>query len=160
MQKASKFLLLYAVLYFLFLYAPIFLLPIFAFNDSAIISFPLSGVTLDWFFLLWETEALHDALYNSVMIAIIAATLSTALGIFAARAATRYDFPGKKGITGFLLLPIVLPEIIVGVALLGHVVGELVHSGRRGRACRAHRFISHRINGAHVVDKFACQVDW
>ena len=52
MQKASKFLLLYAVLYFLFLYAPIFLLPIFAFNDSAIISFPLSGVTLDWFFSL------------------------------------------------------------------------------------------------------------
>ena len=116
--KASKFLLLYAVLYFLFLYAPIFLLPIFAFNDSAIISFPLSGVTLDWFLLLWETEALHDALYNSVTIALIAAALSTILGIFAARAATRYNFPGKKGITGFLLLPIVLPEIIVGVALL------------------------------------------
>ena len=77
MQKASKFLLLYAVFYFLFLYAPIFLLPIFAFNDSAIISLPLSGITFDWFFLLWETEALHDALYNSVLIASIAAILST-----------------------------------------------------------------------------------
>lgn len=118
MQKASKFLLLYAVFYFLFLYAPIFLLPIFAFNDSAIISLPLSGITFDWFLLLWETEALHDALYNSVMIASIAAILSTILGIFAARAASRYSFPGKKGITGFLLLPIVLPEIIIGVALL------------------------------------------
>ena len=118
MQKASKFLLLYAVFYFLFLYAPIFLLPIFAFNDSAIISLPLSGITFDWFFLLWETEALHDALYNSVLIASIAAILSTILGIFAARAASRYSFPGKKGITGFLLLPIVLPEIIIGVALL------------------------------------------
>ena len=69
-------------------------------------------------FLLWETEALHDALYNSVTIAIVAATLSTTLGIFAARATTRHNFPWKKGITGFLLLPIVLPEIIVGVALL------------------------------------------
>ena len=118
MQKASKFLLLYAVFYFLFLYAPIFLLPIFAFNDSAIISLPLSGITFDWFLLLWETEALHDALYNSVMIASIAAILSTILGIFAARAASRYSFRGKKGITGFLLLPIVLPEIIIGVALL------------------------------------------
>lgn len=118
MQKASKFLLLYAVFYFLFLYAPIFLLPIFAFNDSAIISLPLSGITFDWFFLLWETEALHDALYNSVLIASIAAILSTILGIFAARAASRYSFPGKKGITSFLLLPIVLPEIIIGVALL------------------------------------------
>ena len=110
MQKASKFLLLYAVLYFLFLYAPIFLLPIFAFNDSAIISFPLSGVTLDWFFLLWETEALHDALYNSVMIAIIAATLSTALGIFAARAATRYDFPGKKALPVFFCYQLCCPK--------------------------------------------------
>ena len=55
MQKASKFLLLYAVFYFLFLYAPIFLLPIFAFNDSAIISLPLSGITFDWFHLLWKT---------------------------------------------------------------------------------------------------------
>ena len=118
MQKASKFLLLYAVFYFLFLYAPIFLLPIFAFNDSAIISLPLSGITFDWFSLLWETEALHDALYNSVLIASIAASLSTILGIFAARAASRYGFPGKKGITSFLLLPIVLPEIIIGVALL------------------------------------------
>ena len=70
------------------------------------------------FLLLWETEALHDALYNSLTIAIISATLSTTLGIFAARATTRYNFPWKKGITGFLLLPIVLPEIIVGVALL------------------------------------------
>ena len=118
MQNVSRLLFFYVIVYFLFLYAPIFLLPLFAFNDSAIISFPLSGVTLDWFFLLWETEALHDALYNSVVIAIITATFSTILGIFAARAASRYDFPGKKGIVGFLLLPIVLPEIIVGVALL------------------------------------------
>ena len=101
----------------LFLYAPIFLLPIFAFNDSAIISFPLSGVTLDWFFLLWETEALHDALYNSVMIAIIAATLSTAWEPCRASGDT-LRLSWEKGITGFLLLPIVLPEIIVGVALL------------------------------------------
>ena len=94
-----------------------FLLPIFAFNDSAIISFPLSGVTLDWFFLLWETEALHDALYNSVMIAIIAATLAPLWNLCRASGDT-LRLSWKKGITGFLLLPIVLPEIIVGVALL------------------------------------------
>ena len=110
MQKASKFLLLYAVLYFLFLYAPIFLLPIFAFNDSAIISFPLSGVTLDWFFLLWETEALHDALYNSVMIAIIAATLSTALESLPHERRHATTFLGKKALPVFICYQLCCPK--------------------------------------------------
>jgi spermidine/putrescine transport system permease protein len=118
MKSASPSLFTYAVIYLIFLYAPILLLPIFAFNDSAIIALPLSGFTFDWFFLLWETEALHLALYNSLMIAIITAVISTILGIFAARASARYDFPAKRGIVGFIMVPLVLPEIIVGVALL------------------------------------------
>ena len=52
------------------------------------------------------------------MIAIITAVISTILGIFAARASARYDFPAKRGIVGFIMVPLVLPEIIVGVALL------------------------------------------
>lgn len=118
MEKSSRSLLTYALVYLTFLYAPVFLLPIFAFNDSAIISLPLSGFTFDWFLMLWSTKSLHEAFYNSMMIALISASLSTTLGIFAARATSRFEFPGKRGIVGFLMLPLVLPEIIVGVALL------------------------------------------
>ncbi len=118
MTKAPRSLLTYAIIYLVFLYAPVMLLPLFAFNDSAIIALPLSGFTFGWFGLLWETEALHEAFYNSMIIAITTAIGSTTLGIFAARAAARYEFTGKRGIMGFVMLPLVLPEIIVGVALL------------------------------------------
>ena len=118
MNRTSRGLFLYAVCYLTFLYAPILLLPIFAFNDSAVIAFPLSGGTLRWFSMLWETKALHEALSNSLIIAMSTAVLSTCLGMFAARAAARYEFRGKTGILGFIMLPMILPEIIIGVALL------------------------------------------
>ena len=117
-SKPPKSLLTYAVIYLIFLYAPVILLPLFAFNDSAIIALPLSGFTVHWFGLLWDTKALHEALYNSLLIAVVTAIGSTTLGIFAARAAARYEFPGKRGIVGFIMVPLVLPEIIVGVALI------------------------------------------
>ena len=52
----------YAVLYLIFLYAPIALLPLFAFNDSKIIAFPLSGFSTTWFAEMIEDSSLHDAL--------------------------------------------------------------------------------------------------
>ncbi|MEL6610344.1 MAG: ABC transporter permease [Pseudomonadota bacterium] len=108
----------YAIAYLIFLYAPIILLPLFAFNDSTIIAFPLSGFTTNWFVELWETEALHAAVKNSLTIAVITAILSTLLGICASRAAAKYQFPLKRPIMGLIMVPLVLPEIIVGVSLL------------------------------------------
>ena len=55
---------------------------------------------------------------NSIIIALTTAVLSTLLGIMAARASARYKFPAQKAIMGFIMLPLVLPEIIVGVSLL------------------------------------------
>ncbi|AJE46932.1 ABC transporter permease [Celeribacter indicus] len=109
---------LYAVLYLIFLYAPIFLLPLFAFNSSTVIAFPLQSFTTDWFTQLLTLREMHGALLNSLEIAVVSAVLATTLGIFAAMAATRYSFPGQKGIMGFIMLPLVLPEIIVAVSLL------------------------------------------
>lgn len=87
---------IYAYLYLLFLYAPIILLPLFAFNDGTIIAFPLNGFTTKWFDELWTIPALHQAVKNSLIIAISSAVFSTMLGIFAARAITRYDFPARR----------------------------------------------------------------
>lgn len=109
---------IYAILYLIFLYAPIVLLPIFAFNDGKIIAFPLQGFTTSWFGALTTNKALHAAVGNSLFIAFATALLSTVLGICAARAGAMAHFPMKKGITGFIMLPLVLPEIIVAVSLL------------------------------------------
>lgn len=109
---------IYAYGFLLFLYAPILLLPIFAFNDAKIISFPLTGFTTQWFVQLWFEPGLHIALKNSLFIAVSSAILATCLGIFAARASTRYRFPLKSGLMGMIMLPLVLPEIILSVAIL------------------------------------------
>lgn len=109
---------IYAILYLVFLYAPIVLLPLFAFNDAKIIAFPLTGFTTEWFAELGKTKALHEAVKNSLLIAVTTAVLSTILGLCAARAGAMANFKGKKAITGFVMLPLVLPEIIVAVSLL------------------------------------------
>jgi spermidine/putrescine transport system permease protein len=114
---------IYAYGFLLFLYAPILLLPIFAFNDGAIVAFPLAGFTTKWFEQLWVEPALHQALKNSLIIAVSASILSTCLGIFAARASTRYNFPLRGGIIGMIMLPLVLPEIILAIALLVVLLG-------------------------------------
>ena len=115
---SAKWLTVYAVLYMLFLYAPVILLPLFAFNDATVIAFPLSGYTTKWFGLLWTTDALHGAVRNSGFVALSTALISTLLGACAARSAANYSFPGQRGVMGFIMLPLVLPEIIVAVALL------------------------------------------
>ncbi|PTV94968.1 ABC-type spermidine/putrescine transport system permease subunit II [Rhodobacter aestuarii] len=114
---------LYALLYLLFLYAPILLLPVFAFNDGTVIAFPLKGFTLEWFGQMASNDTLGRALVNSLIIALSTAILSTTLGIFAARSATRYHYAGKAGVMGLIMLPLVLPEIIVAVSLLVVLLG-------------------------------------
>lgn len=109
---------IYAIAYLIFLYAPIILLPMFAFNDSKVVQFPLAGFTTQWFQQMTEDAQLGIAVKNSLIIALSSATLSTVLGVFAARASTRYAFPGKPAVLGLIMLPMVLPEMIVAMALL------------------------------------------
>ncbi len=114
---------IYALLYLLFLYAPILLLPVFAFNSGTIIAFPLKGFTTDWFAQMWADATLRRALTNSLTIAVSSSIFATCLGIFAARASTRFSFRGKGPIMGFIMLPMVLPEIIVAMSLLVVLLG-------------------------------------
>ncbi|NAZ36815.1 ABC transporter permease [Rubellimicrobium sp. CFH 75288] len=117
-MRRGRLLGIYTIVYLVFLFAPIALLPIFAFNDAAIIAFPLAGFSTRWFERLWTTPALHQALQNSLFIATVTAVLATLLGTCAARAASMARFPGKRAALGFIMLPIALPEIVIAVALL------------------------------------------
>jgi len=118
LARSSKYLKIFAFTYLIFLYAPALLLPIFSFNSSQIIAFPLTGFTFHWFETLLHQSTLHEALRNSLIVAVSSSVLATILGILASRSATRYDFTGKQISLTFILAPLVLPEIIVGVALL------------------------------------------
>lgn len=109
---------IYAFLYLVFLYVPVLFLPVFSFNDSTIIAFPLSGLTTQWYENLWANEPMQGALWNSLKVGIATSVVSTILGICGARALTRYRFPAKSGIAALIMLPLVLPEIIIAISLL------------------------------------------
>ncbi|CCV05003.1 Binding-protein-dependent transport systems inner membrane component [Mesorhizobium metallidurans STM 2683] len=115
---ANGWLSAYAFLYVVFLYLPVIFLPIFSVNTAATPKFPLSGFTLKWYEDLPRTPALLDAAWNSLVVGVSAAILSTVLGILAARSITRYRYPGRRAINGLIMAPLVLPEIIVAISLL------------------------------------------
>ena len=109
---------IYTVAYLIFLYLPIVILPIFAFNNATVVAFPLRGFTTEWFRAVWVDAELRGALMNSLIVASSTSVLATAFGVFAARASTRYSFQGKGPLMGLIMLPMVLPEMIMAMALL------------------------------------------
>ena len=114
----SKSLLLYAFAYLAFLYVPVLVLPVFSFNDSQFIAFPLSGFTTRWYGALAGDSAMQHALGNSLKVGIVTALLSTMLGLAAARAVTRYRLRGAGAALGFISLPLFIPDIVLGLSLL------------------------------------------
>ena len=117
-QRPNRPLHVYAMLYLAFLYIPVLFLPLFSFNDSIFISFPLKGFTTKWYASMISNEPLLAALVNSLKVGAATAVLATILGIFGAKAITRYRLPGQKPVVFVIMLPLVIPGIILGVALL------------------------------------------
>jgi spermidine/putrescine transport system permease protein len=116
--RRNRPLLVYAIVYLAFLYIPVLFLPLFSFNDAIYIAFPLKGFTLKWYEQLVGNEPMLSALTNSLKVGAVASVLATTLGLFGAKAVTRYRFPGKKTIVMVIMLPLVIPGIIMAVALL------------------------------------------
>lgn len=108
----------YAGLYLVFLYLPVLFLPVFSFNDGTIVAFPLTGFTLKWYGKLAEADALLGALINSLTVGLSTAAISTAIGLFAARAFARHGFFGRGPAEGLVMLPLVIPGIIVASSML------------------------------------------
>ena len=117
-KRPNRPLQIYAAVFLLVLYVPILFLPLFSFNDSIYVRFPLEGFTTEWYSQLFVRDALWAALRNSIYVALAVSLITTALGVLAARAITRYRLPGQSAIVTFIMLPLVVPGIILGVALL------------------------------------------
>src|SRR5215813_12920078 len=117
-RLVSRLLLIFAMAYLAFLYIPVLLLPLFSFNDNVYVAFPMKGFTLKWYEAMLLNQPLVDAFVASVKVGIVVAAVSTMLGLLAAMAMTRYQFPGKAAITSLIMVPLVIPYIILGVSLL------------------------------------------
>jgi spermidine/putrescine transport system permease protein len=114
----ATWLLLHASAVFAFLYLPIAVLILYSFNGQGVGGFPPHHLTLDWYRILFADGAIWDAVLHSLQVALVAMVISLALGIPAALALDRVQFPGKALFRRLVLLPLILPGIITGLSLL------------------------------------------
>jgi spermidine/putrescine transport system permease protein len=101
----------------LFLYLPLIILMVFSFNDSRR-NVVWQGFTLKYYEKAFNNDSLIEAFMNSLTIAFFCTVLSVILGALAAVMLWRFKFPGKTPLEGAMALPIVVPEICMGVAML------------------------------------------
>ncbi len=114
---SSKLITWYAVIIFLFLYLPIFILIIYSFNANKVVGV-WEGFSLQWYEELFHDRAIGDAFKNSIWVATWSTILSTILGTMAALVLERYRFRGKMTFDGVLYLPIIIPDIVMALSTL------------------------------------------
>jgi putative spermidine/putrescine transport system permease protein len=107
----------WVVLVLLFLFIPILIILVYAFNASNIQSWPIAGLSLRWFASAAENQEIRTALWLSIKAAIVSTTIALALGSAAAFAVQRFEFFGRETVSFMVVLPIALPGIITGMAL-------------------------------------------
>ena len=100
-----------------FLYVPIVAVVVYSFNASSMTS-RWEGLSLKWYLELFADGPLLSALRTSLIVGVSAAALSTSIGFLTALALTRYRFKGRTFFLGAILLPLIIPEIVLGAALL------------------------------------------
>jgi putrescine transport system permease protein len=118
MTGRSRFLSAWLVGGLGFLYLPIALLVATSFNASRLTTV-WSGLSLRWYVALWQDDALMQAAWLSLVVAVLSSTLATVLGAASGFALARFGrFPGRGLFTGLLTTPLLLPDLLIGLALL------------------------------------------
>ncbi|WP_232697993.1 ABC transporter permease [Brevibacillus daliensis] len=107
----------YSMMIVAFLYLPIAVLILYSFNDSRI-NATWEGFTLKWYQSLFQNDRVLEALYNSLTVAVITTVVTTILAALLALALHRYKFRFGKVFNGLIYLPILIPEILMGLSML------------------------------------------
>jgi putative spermidine/putrescine transport system permease protein len=126
-RAARLSLTVWTVFIVLFLWTPLVLICVYAFNSSNIQSWPIAGFSTKWFHLAWHNEEVRSALVLSLKAAGIATSIAVVLGTAAATAVSRFRFFGRDAITFLLVLPIALPGVVTGIALNSFFNNNPIH---------------------------------
>ena len=116
--QKSRWLPVHAAAVYAFLYLPIVTLIVYSFNGAGVGGFPPRDLTLHWYRILLQDEAIWVSVQNSLIVAVAAVGIALGFGIPAALALDRADFPGKAVFRRLVLLPLILPGIITGLSIL------------------------------------------
>lgn len=106
----------WSVLVIAFLWIPLVIIALYAFNGSTLQGWPISNWTLHWFSVAWHSDA-RAAFVLSLKVGAIATVIALVFGTMAAAAVARYRFFGREAVSFLLVLPLALPGIITGMAL-------------------------------------------
>jgi putative spermidine/putrescine transport system permease protein len=118
LSRRSEWLLRAAVAVGLaFIYVPLVVIVIYAFNSSKILEWPPPGFTTHWFSQAFENEAAREAFFTSLKAGVAASAIALVLGTLASLAVARHRFFGRETISFLVILPIALPGIVTGVAI-------------------------------------------
>ncbi|HEY7196284.1 MAG TPA: ABC transporter permease [Gaiellaceae bacterium] len=116
--RAGKWgLAVWTVLVLAFLYIPIGIILLYAFNPSNIQSWPIPGLSLKWFSSAWHNDEIRESFWLSIKAALAATSIAIVLGTLGALAVGRYRFFGRETVSFLVVLPIALPGIVTGMAL-------------------------------------------
>ncbi len=107
----------WTALILLFLFVPILIIVLYAFNPSNVQSWPLEGLSTKWFSSTWHNEEMRHAFWLSIRAGLFSTAIAMLLGSMAAFAVHRFRFFGREAISFVFVLPIALPGIITGMAL-------------------------------------------
>jgi len=100
-----------------FLYVPLLVIALYAFNSTRVQKWPPAGLTFDWFSKAFDNRGVRDALWTSVQAGLGATAVALLLGTLASIAVARYRFFGREAVSFLVVLPIALPGIVTGMAL-------------------------------------------
>ena len=116
-SKGTIFKSIYAFLIYMFLYIPIIVLIVFSFNESKL-NAVWTGFTIKWYESLMHNTGILEAVKNSIIVATISTIVATIIGTLAAVGLYRYKFKGRNAIDSILNIPLIIPEIVMGISLL------------------------------------------
>jgi putative spermidine/putrescine transport system permease protein len=105
---------------YVFLLAPLAVVVLASFNSADFLSFPPRGFSMRWYRALWESEVWGDSFRLSILLTAVVTPLALFIGTLAAYALVRYSFPGKGMIATLVMAPLVMPQIVLGIALLNY----------------------------------------
>ena len=116
-RTSPRLLSIGCVFLYVFMYAPLFVLVVFSLTPTEY-GVSWEGFTLKWYQAVFDNKNIQDALKISLMVAIPCVLISTAIGTITAFALYRYDFLGRGLFQGILYIPLIMPDLVIGIALL------------------------------------------
>jgi len=118
MRKNSWVALLYNFIFLAFILAPLVIVVAVSFTDKGYISLPTNGLSLRWFYAIFDATEIVTSFLLSLRLALLSASIAIVLSVPAALAITRYRFLGRDAALAFFMSPLMIPHVVLGVAFL------------------------------------------